>query len=541
MARRKTQEEFVAEVKKVAPQLEVIGDYVNTVTKILVRGDCGHEWLVIPRAIVTGVSGVICRQCIPFTKTLEKFSKEVELVSSNISIVGEYVNSKTDIEIRYSDCGHTALVNPDGLRRGARGVICRICKPTYISGKPHHVFEKELLAINPGLRLLDTYVGAYTRLNVTAACRHIWSISPHDFLVARKGSVCRVCNPQKTTVKMPEQFIHDVAIAAPDIEVLDEYTAVQVKLRVRHKVCGFEWEIIPNNFLRRASDRVCRRCTPVQVSRAETDLADWLEKYTEVVRSDRTILNPKELDIVLPQLKLAIEFNGCYWHSAEYKDKMYHIDKTIAANAAGYEVIHLWDYEWETKKDKIKGRLSTLLGRNLVISARKCKIVRDFNAKEFLDVNHVQGHAPSSVNIGLEYNDELVMVMTFGKPRFNTNYDYELIRLCTLEGITVQGGASKLFKYRPKGSIISYHDLRFGNAKIYERLGFSLLRKSLPGYFYHNNGNTLSRYQCQKHKLRSLFPSTFSPELTEEEILGLNNYYRVYDCGQAVYELAVKE
>ena len=93
------------------------------------------------------------------------------------------------------------------------------------------------------------------------------------------------------------------------------------------------------------------------------------------------------------------------------------------------------------------------------IRASKCTImdVERSEEAEFLNSNHYQGYIPSPYCKGLYYNNELVCLMSFGKPRFNKNYDWELLRLCTKQNYTVYGGASKLFhSFQLDGSIISY-------------------------------------------------------------------------------------
>ncbi|QXO06016.1 hypothetical protein [Campylobacter phage CJLB-10] len=69
--------------------------------------------------------------------------------------------------------------------------------------------------------------------------------------------------------------------------------------------------------------------------------------------------------------------------------------------------------------------------------ARKCilKQVSKSEEKEFLNKNHLQGFTGSSICYGLYFNNELVCLMSFGKPRFTNKYDWELIRLCTKDGI----------------------------------------------------------------------------------------------------------
>ena len=131
--------------------------------------------------------------------------------------------------------------------------------------------------------------------------------------------------------------------------------------------------------------------------------------------------------------------------------------------------------------------------------------------------------------------------MTFSKPRFNKNYDYELIRFCNKLNTSVIGSASKLFNYfiknyNPK-SIISYANRRFSNGSIYETLGFKFLRKTEPNYFYfkRNVGILMSRNQFQKHKLKDKL-DIYNPELSEQENMFNNDYRRIYDCGNLVYE-----
>mgnify|MGYP007037140579 CR=1 FL=1 len=76
--------------------------------------------------------------------------------------------------------------------------------------------------------------------------------------------------------------------------------------------------------------------------------------------------------------------------------------------------------------------------------------------------------------------------MTFGKPRYNKNYEYELIRYCSSKNIV--GGAEKLFNYfiktyNPK-SIISYCDWSKFNGDVYLKLGFIYKSYSIGKHWY---------------------------------------------------------
>ena len=270
-------------------------------------------------------------------------------------------------------------------------------------------------------------------------------------------------------------------------------------------------------------------------SKGEKELCEFVKSLGLEVK-ENIRFNNKEIDIFIPALNLGIEYNGYFWHSDDKKPRNYHLNKTKMFEKLGIQLIHVFDTDdIRVCKDIIK----TKLGKANRIFARKCKVV-ELNATEcnlFLDNFHIQRSCPASVRLALKYNDEIVEVMTFGKPRFNKNYDWELLRLCTAPDLVVVGGASKLltwFESHFTGNIISYCDRRFSSGNVYRNLGFVKLRETSPNYFYVKNGKILSRYQCQKSKLSKLLDN-FDPNLTEAENMKKSVYLRVFDCGNLVF------
>lgn len=195
----------------------------------------------------------------------------------------------------------------------------------------------------------------------------------------------------------------------------------------------------------------------------------------------------------------------------------------------------IFDHE---KNDTVKSAIweSVINAKSKVfkhkIYARKCSInlITDISIiRSFLNSNHIQGYAHATINYGLYYNDKLIQVMTFSKPRYNNDCEWELIRLASSIDTIVIGGASKLLNFFEKqnnpASLLSYANLRFSKGDIYTTLGFSFVSKSRPNYFYTKDGIILSRIACQKHKLHS-FLKTFDKKLTEKQNM-LNNGYRI--------------
>lgn len=281
-------------------------------------------------------------------------------------------------------------------------------------------------------------------------------------------------------------------------------------------------------------------------SKAELEIVSFLESHKILVnRHDRTILNGDEIDILIPDKKMGIEYNGIIWHSEIFgnKDKNYHSNKTSMSNSKNYSLIHILDWEWINKKEIVKGMLLNKLGLSSKIHARKCiiKEVSPKNKSEFVENNHIQGNDISSVNIGLFYINELVSVMTFSKSRFDKKYEYEMSRYCNKIGYSVVGGASKLFSYFLKtynpSSVVSYCDRRFFNGEVYKKIGMNQISITPQSYhyFHKNYCVPINRLKFQKHKLHKIL-KIYDPNLTEWQNMQLNGYDRIWDCGHYKYE-----
>ena len=90
-----------------------------------------------------------------------------------------------------------------------------------------------------------------------------------------------------------------------------------------------------------------------------------------MVKSDRKTVFGHELDIYVPSLKLAVEFDGLYWHNELKKPDVYHLRKTEDCAACGIRLLHVFEDEWNYKMDIVKSRISGIIGKNTVIYARE--------------------------------------------------------------------------------------------------------------------------------------------------------------------------
>ena len=290
----------------------------------------------------------------------------------------------------------------------------------------------------------------------------------------------------------------------------------------------------------------CKKCeSPGTSSKKERELYNWISQFTKCETGVYGILKDGfEIDIFSRENKIGFEFDGLRWHSElSGKDENYHLNKTEECLSQGIRLIHIFEDEWHNKKSIVQSRIKNILGLTpYKIYARKCKIkeVDRKLSEKFLDKYHLQGKDNASIRLGLFYKSRLVALMTFGKPRFNKNFSWELIRYATISNFNIVGGAGKLlsyFKKNYKGNIITYADRRWSIGNLYKTLGFSFQGYSKPNYFYTKGLLRLSRYKCQKHKLKSLLGDTYNSDLSEHQNMNNNKFYKIWDCGNMIFTL----
>lgn len=316
---------------------------------------------------------------------------------------------------------------------------------------------------------------------------------------------------------------------------------------------GHNYEIRPTMFSQRVKysgiENPCTVCSPVDVgSIAEKELIDYIKSFgDECIINDREQIG-RELDCYIPSKKIAFEYNGVYWHSEKFKDKNYHIDKKKKAYEKGINLIHIWEDIWIFKKHIVKSRIKNMLGFSSEnIYARHCKIVKieDLSLyKDFMNEHHIQGHINSKTVYALEHNDEIVAMVSFGSARASTGNRkeegvYELLRFCNKIDTNVVGGASRLFKQFLKEinpvSVFSYASLDWSNLSdnVYEKIGFTFSKTTVPNYWYVKNGIRYHRYGFTKGSLINKGLGT--SDQTEFEIMADNGYERCYDSGSNLY------
>ena len=291
------------------------------------------------------------------------------------------------------------------------------------------------------------------------------------------------------------------------------------------------------------------------ISSKEIEVFNFLKSFYkgEISRNVKGLIGKKELDIYIPEKRLAIEFDGLLWHSdlnlKDYKSvpdeetknifKWKQFEKTKLCEEKGIRLIHIFEDDWDFKNKIVKDILSQVLGfSKQKIYARKCIIKRIENNlyKEFLNENHLQGYSAADLRLGLFYENELVECIGI-KTSGNHSKEPELVRLCSKIGINVLGGFSKLLKHSNQKYIVSYIDRATFSGNGYKKVGFTFEKENPPTYFYIKPGviERYPRYKYMRKHIEEKFKKGqleyFNPKETEEINMYKNGFGRIWNCG----------
>lgn len=111
------------------------------------------------------------------------------------------------------------------------------------------------------------------------------------------------------------------------------------------------------------------------VSRGELGVLAFVKTLYdgEIISNDRELIKPKEIDILIPEKKIGIEFNGNYYHSDKFflKNKGitsqdYHIDKMTQVLNKGYKLGFVWEDDWNNDSDRIKEFIKNFVFNNFL-------------------------------------------------------------------------------------------------------------------------------------------------------------------------------
>ena len=491
------------------------------------------------------LSGKGCKECSRIKVVKDQTSNTEEFIKKARNIYGdkydyslvEYKNNHTQVEIICKEHGKFVQSPKDHL--SGRG--CKECgkekskedmRSRIMLSKDE--FIKRANEVHGNLYNYSNVNYKDTKTKIEIICKEHGSFfqSPNKHM---QGNGCPTCGRERTiehNFLTLEDFIKRARNVHGDKYDYSKslYKGADVKMEITCVKHGSFLQT-PHNHLKGTN---CPSCG-ASISKPEIKLKDFIRSFYkgEIITNSKNIIPPMELDIYVPSLNLAIEFNGGYWHSEKFKDKNYHIRKYNLCKSKGIRLISIWEWEILKDKTKIENFIKNLILEKKKLQARKLHIkeVSIEEQREFLDVNHLQGYIPCSLALGLYTKDnELIQLMTL---RVKSKKDklFEIGRLATKTGFTVVGGSKRLFKHLLSlvdfETIISYNNMDKFTGDTYESLGMRFESISIP-YGWVRNLEYLPRYATQKNKL---IRQGFDKNLSESEIMRGEGFEKIYFIG----------
>lgn len=511
-------------------------NYINIGTKIKLICPIHKDFYITPKSIFNGCGCRKCSQIANANKTkydIDAFIKKAREIHGDKYDYSQstYVNGITKLKIvcpihgvfeqtpskhlsgqGCPKCGHNSFMTTETLIEEARKIH---------DGK-YDYSKTEYIDYNTKVCIICPEHGEF------------WQY-PYQHIDRKNG--CPKCGNIATASKLSktrEDFIKDAIKVHGDKYTFKDtiYKNSTTRIKVNCRKHGM-FEILPSNLLQGYGCPKCR-CT---YSKEENEVANFIGELN--VESEKIKLeNGQELDIYIPDKKIAFEFDGLYWHCELKKDKYYHSKKTYYCKEQGIRLIHIFEDEWLYKRDIVKSNIRYLLHKNINrIYGRKCiiKVLNKDDTKCFLDKNSIKEISVPSINYGLIYDGEIVSIMSFKNIR---NKTYELMVFCNLLNTTITGGFAKLLKsfisdFNPS-CIVSYVDKRWDNGELFDDNGFKHIRDKKPDYSYIIGHK---RETKTKYRKKNLIDQGFDANKTENEIMLERGIPRIYDCGTMVFEM----
>lgn len=377
--KRITNEDFLSKVKKNHSDLLLESEYINNYTKIKVKClECGREWCGLPKDIVK----CGCSYCRLYgKKAQQRFIEKMNAINPNIEVIGKYVGRSKRIEVKCKKCGKVWSPIAESILSGSGCLECSNKNGAIKRKITHEQFENKLEIKSPSLKLISKYKGMYEPIKAQCLnCGKIWSDKPiyllnkkycnecANKLRIRKPSItneqfldrlkanninnivikskyeginknimvhfiecnhtvpitpynlikrgrCPICNGTK--VKTQKEFEEDLKRINKNIKVIGDYISSSKRIKVECKVCGNVWNPVAYDLM---LGRGCPKCNHSSTSFAEQLIYNSFKEVLgeeKVISRDRKTIN-KELDIYIPNEKIAIEIGSWYWHKNRF-------------------------------------------------------------------------------------------------------------------------------------------------------------------------------------------------------------------------------
>ena len=321
--------------------------YINAKTPVTVICKIHSEFDIIPN---NHLSKSGCPKCAIETKSQMSRLTQEEFLERAISVHGDKHDYSKTVYTRHCD-KITVICKIHGefsvtANNHLKGVGCKKCSHEKLSiDKSFDIETLKKLKSDDNTAILS--LSGKHHMIIDCKIHGKAKISKYGYgnkIICPKCSIRSRHENQKLDF---DEFYNRYTKKYPDIKILfdrDSFRNMNEPMKVLYN--GVESELTPNQLLH--GGMLYYPGYAASKSKIELKLAD---RYPEFKSGDRSAIKPYELDLYSEKYNLAIEVNGVYWHSDKFKDRNYHLIKTLKCEKRGISLLHFWETELENNFD----------------------------------------------------------------------------------------------------------------------------------------------------------------------------------------------
>ena len=225
----------------------VMGEYIGYNNKILCKcPQCEYEWEATPGHLLEGKK---CPKCAGRLRySTEEFAEKLKRIQPDIEVVGEYQNSSTPIQVKCMKCKHQWNARPYNLLSGYGCPQCGIIQQADKQRLSHDEFLQRMDEKgNPDVELIGQYYDYNTKILCRCRkCGYQWEATPKSLVQGNGCHKCRGGVPKRVRCITTNQNFSSAKDAAQFYGISN--SGIKNCCRKKQLKCGGkEWEYINEN------------------------------------------------------------------------------------------------------------------------------------------------------------------------------------------------------------------------------------------------------------------------------------------------------